>query len=102
MRKMVGRAALMALSPLAAFAGGSKPILLNKTDVGGAVFSRPAAQTYADDGARVTDFLMLMTADKKYEAGMYKSGPAHFSYSGKGTYGVDEFMYLLKGSLKAR
>lgn len=99
MKKLIGLAALLIMTPMAAFAGGSKPIVLNKADVDGAVFNLPGAKTYVEKGTKATDFLMLMTADRKYETGMYRSGPAHFSVTGQKTYGVDEFMYFLKGEV---
>ena len=97
--KKIGLAVVCALIPMAALAGGAKPIVLSKAEVGGAVFALPGAKTAVHDGTRTTDFMMLMTGDRKYEAGMYKSGPAHFSVTGKKTYGVDEFMYFLKGEV---
>lgn len=95
----IGFAALCAMVPVMALAAGAKPIVLSKAEVGGAVFSLPGAKTSVHDGTKTTDFLMLVTADKKYEAGMYKSGPAHFSVTGTKTYGVNEFMYFLKGEV---
>ena len=99
MKKMVGLLALFVMTPVVAVASGSKPIMLNKAEVAGGAFSRPEAKTYTHNGNKTTDFLMLMTADKKYETGMYKSGPSHFSRTGTKTYGVDEFMYFLKGEV---
>ncbi|MDE2465065.1 MAG: DUF861 domain-containing protein, partial [Alphaproteobacteria bacterium] len=43
--------------------------------------------------------MMLMTKDRKFEAGEYTSGPSHFSRTGTKTYGVYEFMYFLKGEV---
>lgn len=99
MKKVIGVAVLLAMSPMAALAGGSKPIVLNKAEVAGGAFNLPEAKTYTHHGNTVHDLLMLMTADRKYEAGMYKSGPAHFSVTGTKTYGVNEFMYFLKGEV---
>lgn len=99
MKKVTGVVALLAMIPMVAFAGGSKPIVLNKAEVAGGVFNLPGAKTSTHHGNTVHDFLMLMTTDKKYEAGMYKSGPAHFSVTGTKTYGVNEFMYFLKGEV---
>ncbi len=87
------------MSPAAALASGVKPIVLTRADVRGAVFNLPGAKTHTYKGNTATDFEMLLTADRKYECGMYKSGPAHFSITGKRTYGVDEFMYFLKGEV---
>ena len=73
------------------------PALIDKADVGGAIFKRPNTVTHERNG--IQDTVTLMTADKKYETGMYKSGPSHFERKGDKTYGVDEFMYFIDGSV---
>lgn len=98
--KTLALVGMLALMPVAAMAADSvKPIVLSQKDVAGAVFLRSEAKTLNHEGNKTTDYLMLLTEDKKYEAGMYKSGPAHFERKGAQTYGVDEFMYFLKGSV---
>jgi len=75
------------------------PALIDKADVAGAIFKRPNTVTHEKNGNKVQDTVTLMTADKKYETGMYKSGPSHFERKGDKTYGVDEFMYFIEGSV---
>ena len=75
------------------------PALIDKADVAGAIFKRPGTVTHEKGGNKVQDTVTLMTADKKYETGMYKSGPSHFERKGDKTYGVDEFMYFIDGSV---
>ncbi len=75
------------------------PALIDKADVAGAIFQRPNTVTHERNGNKVQDTVTLMTADKKYETGMYKSGPSHFERKGDKTYGVDEFMYFIEGSV---
>ncbi len=75
------------------------PALIDKADVAGAIFKRPNTVTHERNGNKVQDTVTLMTADKKYETGMYKSGPSHFERKGDKTYGVDEFMYFIDGSV---
>ncbi len=75
------------------------PALIDKADVGGAIFKRPNTVTHEKNGNKIQDTVTLMTADKKYETGMYKSGPSHFERKGDKTYGVDEFMYFIEGSV---
>jgi uncharacterized cupin superfamily protein len=83
----------------AAAAGTIHPALIDKQDVAGAIFRRPNTVTHERNGNRIQDTVTLMTADKKYETGMYKSGPSHFERNGDKTYGVDEFMYFIDGSV---
>ena len=75
------------------------PALIDKADVAGAIFRRPNTVTHEKGGNKVQDTVTLMTADKKYETGMYYSGPSHFERKGEKTYGVDEFMYFIDGSV---
>ena len=75
------------------------PALIDKADVAGAIFKRPNTVTQERNGNKVQDTVTLMTADEKYETGMYKSGPSHFERKGDKTYGVDEFMYFIEGSV---
>lgn len=76
-----------------------KPVVITKDDVAGGAFKRPSAKTHEHNGNKTQDYLTLMTSDKKYETGMYKSGPTHFERKGDKTYGVDEFMYFIDGSV---
>jgi uncharacterized cupin superfamily protein len=83
----------------AAAADAVHPALIDKADVAGAIFQRPNSTAHERNGNKTQDTVTLMTADKKYETGMYKSGPSHFERKGDKTYGVDEFMYFIDGSV---
>lgn len=86
--------------PLPAMAADAvHPALITKGDVAGAIFQRPNSTSHERNGNKTQDTITLMTADKKFETGMYKSGPSHFERKGDKTYGVDEFMYFIDGSV---
>lgn len=100
MLKYMFVAAAVALMTTAAFAAdATKPVVITKEDVAGGAFQRPTAKTHERNGNKTQDYLTLMTSDKKYETGMYKSGATHFERKGDKTYGVDEFMYFIEGSV---
>lgn len=98
-RICIALAALAAWSLPAAAADAIHPALIDKADVAGAIFQRPNSTAHERNGNKTQDTVTLMTADKKYETGMYKSGPSHFERKGDKTYGVDEFMYFIDGSV---
>jgi len=79
--------------------GVPHPVVITKEDVAGGAFKRPTAKTHERNGNKTEDYLTLMTSDKKYETGMYRSGATHFERKGAKTYGVDEFMYFIEGSV---
>lgn len=74
------------------------PRKISAADVAGAIFQRPNTTAMKKNGSTFTDNITLMTKDRKFETGMYRSGPVHID-STKHDYGVDEFMYFTKGSV---
>ena len=62
------------LSGPALAADAVHPALIDKADIAGAIFKRPNTVTHERNGNMIQDTVTLMTADKKYETGMYKSG----------------------------
>jgi uncharacterized cupin superfamily protein len=90
--------ALAALAFGPASAAAVHPHKVSTDDVAGKIFERPDAKTTHEHGGTFTDTITLMTQDKKFETGMYRSGPAHYDSRAK-DYGVDEFMYFVKGSV---
>ncbi len=75
------------------------PAELNKADLAGAVYDREdVTETTHEDGHVTQDITSLLSSDKKFSSGMYKSGKTRIDVNEP--YGVDEFMYFLEGSVK--
>jgi len=92
MRHYVTLAALLMATP--ALGQALHPLVIPKAEAEGAVFNRPGVIVH--DGTR--DAIMLMTADRKFESGMYEAGASHAEWKDK-DYGVDEFMLFVSGSV---
>ena len=76
----------------------AKPAKLSKDDVAGAAFDRPdMIATKHDDGHETLDVTSLLSSDKKFASGMYRSTKTRIEITEP--YGVDEFMYFLEGSV---
>jgi len=75
------------------------PAKIRKADIGGEIFARPNMKK-EDHGNGNTMFSVttLRSSDKKFFTGMYKSGREREEYKEE-SYGVDEFMYFLEGSV---
>ena len=99
MKALLGVVLFAAMTQSAMATEPSKPIVITKEDVAGGAFKRPSAKVVDEDGSKAHDYLTLLTKDKKFETGMYKAGPSHFEFKGDKAYGVDEFMYFIKGSI---
>ena len=90
--------ALIAGTLMAASKDTVLPAKLSKADIDGAVFDRPETiEKKRDDGHATLDVTSLLSSDKKFASGMYKSGKSHFEATEP--YGVDEFMYFIEGSV---
>lgn len=75
-----------------------KPAKISKEDVAGAIFSRPdMLETRHANGNLTLDVTSLLSSDKKFASGMYKSGKVRFEITEP--YGVDEFMFFVEGSV---
>ena len=73
------------------------PAKMSKDDIAGKIFERPD-MIEKDHGDHVTlDVTSLLSSDGKFATGMYRSGKVRFDITEP--YGVDEFIYLLEGSL---
>ncbi len=74
------------------------PAKISKADTKGAIFQREGmAKTKHDDGNVTLDITSLLSSDKKFASGMYKSGKTRSEIDEP--YGVDEFMYFLEGGV---
>jgi uncharacterized cupin superfamily protein len=72
------------------------PAKISKADTEGAIFQREdMTETVHDDGHVTLDVTSLLSSDKKFASGMYKSGKTRSEIDEP--YGVDEFMYFLEG-----
>jgi len=74
------------------------PQKISKAEIAGDIFSRPGMiATKHDDGHETLDVTTLLSSDKRFGSGMYRSGAVRAEI--KEPYGVDEFMYFLEGSV---
>jgi len=77
--------------------GMRHPAKISRDDLTGKIFERPD-MIETDHGDHVTlDVTTLLSSDKKFASGMYRSGKVRFEIDEP--YGVDEFMYFLEGSV---
>ena len=74
------------------------PQKISKAEIAGDIFSRPEMiATTHEDGHKTLDVTTLLSSDKKFGSGMYRSGAVRAEITEP--YGVDEFMYFLEGSV---
>ena len=75
------------------------PAKISKDEVTGKIFEREnMIETTHESGNVTLDVTTLLSSDKKFASGMYRSGKSYFEATDP--YGVDEFMYFLEGSVK--
>ena len=75
-----------------------EPARISREEVAGAIFDRPdMIETTHENGNVTLDVTSLLSSDKKFASGMYRSGKVRFDINEP--YGVDEFMYFLEGSV---
>ena len=75
------------------------PAKIGADEVSGKIFERENMIKMKHDSGNVTlDVTTLLSSDKKFASGMYRSGKSYFEATDP--YGVDEFMYFLEGSVK--
>ena len=74
------------------------PAKIDKSDAAGMIFKRAdmSAITH-EDGHKTEDVTTMISSDGKFGTGMYRSGKTRLEVNEP--YGVDEFMYFLKGSV---
>ena len=78
--------------------GAVLPAEMSTADIAGSIFDRDdMIKTTHDDGHVTEDVTSLLSSDKKFASGMYKSGKTRAEITEP--YGVDEFMYFLEGSV---
>ena len=74
-----------------------KPVKVSAADAHGAVFKSKSAVTENGPDGPATDVPMLKSRDGHFTAGLYSAGPSDAPIE---SYGEDEFMYFLEGSVK--
>ncbi len=94
---------LVTLMSINAWSGPApKPVKLSKEQIKGKIFQdyEPIVEHKESERGPYTtkDVEAFLSSDKHFDAGMYSSGPNRFTISEP--YGVDEFMYFLKGGVK--
>ena len=74
------------------------PAKINMADAAGMIFERDdmSAITH-EDGHQTENVTTMMSSDGKFRSGMYRSGKTRFEIDEP--YGVNEFMFFLKGSI---
>ena len=77
--------------------GAVHPAVMNKDEVAGKIFERPDMSETTRNGNTTLDVTSLLSSDKKFASGMYRSGKVRFEANEP--YGVDEFMYFLEGGV---
>lgn len=102
MRRLLIIAIFIAAAAVSISAQHKKPVIpakISKSEIAGAIFEREnMIETKHESGNVTLDVTTLLSSDKKFGSGMYRSGKSYFKITEP--YGVDEFMYFLEGSVK--
>ena len=104
MKRSITAIALISLALTVAYSGDadtdSRPVMpakISKADIRGDIFSRPDTLEQTHAGNTTLDVTSLLSSDKKFASGMYKSGKTRLQIDEP--YGVDEFMYFIEGGV---
>lgn len=73
------------------------PAKMSKSDIDGGMFEREDTLEATRNGNTTLDVTSLLSSDKKFASGLYKSGKTVIDITEP--YGVDEFMYFVKGGV---
>ena len=73
------------------------PAKISKNDIAGDIYNHPDMVQSTDNGNTTLDVTTLMSSDGKFGTGMYRSGKIRFDITEP--YGVDEFFYIIEGSI---
>ena len=73
------------------------PAKISKEDAAGAIYNRLDMVKETDNGNTTLDVMTMLSSDGKFGTGMYRSGKVHYDITEP--YGVDEFFYILEGSI---
>ncbi|HJO05466.1 MAG TPA: cupin domain-containing protein [Acidobacteriota bacterium] len=75
-----------------------RPAELTAAEIAGAIFDHPDAVVRTRGERTTHDFITHLSSDKKFVSGIYRATEGHWTYDDR-TYGVDEFMYFIEGSV---
>ncbi len=73
------------------------PAKISKDELAGKIFERPDMEEATEDGNTTQDVTSFMSSDAKFGTGVYKTGKVKWEVTEP--WGVDEFIYLLEGSM---
>ena len=74
-----------------------KPAKITKNDIAGNIYNHPDMVKSTNNGNTTLDVTSMLSSDGKFGTGMYRSGKVRFEITEP--YGVDEFFYVLEGSI---
>jgi len=74
-----------------------RPAKISKEDTTGRIFERENMIRTEKNGNTTLDVTTLLSSDRKFASGMYKSGKTRSEITEP--YGVDEFMYFIEGGV---
>ena len=74
-----------------------KPAKITKNDIAGDIYNHPDMVKSTNNGNTTLDVTTMLSSDGKFGTGMYRSGKIRFEITEP--YGVDEFFYILEGSI---
>jgi len=74
-----------------------KPAKITKNDIAGNIYNHPDMVKSTNNGNTTLDVTTMLSSDGKFGTGMYRSGKVRFEITEP--YGVDEFFYVLEGSI---
>ena len=73
------------------------PAKITKNDIAGDIYSHPDMVKSTNNGNTTLDVTTMLSSDGKLGSGVYRSGKVRFEITDP--YGVDEFFYVLEGSI---
>ncbi|MGI9307852.1 MAG: cupin domain-containing protein [Gammaproteobacteria bacterium] len=101
MRKILLTTIIFSFAAVAVLAQAGEtvvPAKISKEDMTGSIFEREdMTRTEHENGNVTLDVTSLLSSDKKFASGMYKSEKTRSEITEP--YGVDEFMYFIEGSV---
>ena len=68
-------------------------------EMAGKIFDRPEMVEMERYGPATQDVMTLLSSDKKFASGVYKAGKHRAEWTVEDGYGVDEFLYMLDGTM---
>ena len=73
------------------------PVKISREDITGKIYERPDMVETTSNGNTTLDVTTLLSSDKKFASGMYRSGKLRFEVNEP--YGVDEFFFIIEGRI---